>query len=87
MTNLIQKVKNKATKFLSDTRGQLSSKFIGLAVSILILAYTLPMAITALVNANTTGWATDLVAIWDALPVITVLGAFIMIVAYAVLRD
>lgn len=57
---------------------------VGVLVGALLAAYLLPIAIDALVNTSTTGWGSDVVSLWDLLPLIIVLAIFLLFVAWAV---
>lgn len=57
---------------------------VGVLVGSLLAAYLLPIAIDALVDANTTNWGSDVTQLWDLLPLIIVLAIFLLFVAWAV---
>lgn len=57
---------------------------VGLMVAALLAAFLLPIAIDNVSNTSTTGWDTDVITIWDLLPVMIVLAAFLLFVGWAV---
>jgi hypothetical protein len=62
--------------------GGLSNMIIGIAVAGLVASFILPIAISNLFSANTTGWSTDATNMWAILPVVAVLVVVIAFVGY-----
>lgn len=76
-------VKAKIQSFENDEAGKLDTDTVlGLVVGIIAVAVAIPIAIGRLSGANTTGWSTDVIAIWDMLPIFAVLAVLVMIAAY-----
>lgn len=48
----------------------------------LLAAALLPVAIETLIGVNTTTWSTGAVAIWDALPIIILVGVLLGFLAF-----
>ena len=62
-------------KFLKNKKGVTASVVVGIAVALLMVAYLFPIAILAIADANTTGWATVVITIFQTvLPIIAVIG-------------
>lgn len=69
-------------KLESDEAGALEvNTIIGLVVGLIVLAIMLPVALTEIMNVNTTTWDPSVAAVWDLLPVLAVLAGLVMIVA------
>lgn len=74
-------------EFENAEDGQLSvGNIISLVIGLIVLAIMLPVALTELMNVNTSGWDTSVAAVWDLLPILAVLGGLVMIVGYASMR-
>ena len=74
-------------EFEEAADGQLSvGNIISLVIGLIVLAIMLPVALTELMDVDTTGWATSVAAVWDLLPILAVLGGLVMIVGYASMR-
>ena len=64
--------------FMSNKRGNIDiSELIMLGVAFYIIAYILPLGISAVINANTDGWDPTLITIWSIL--FPALGVFVVI--------
>lgn len=68
------------TKFKNDGGMMDTKAIIGLVIGIVILAALLPTAVTALNNANLTGWDATQTAIWGILGLI-ILAVVVMKIA------
>lgn len=80
---VIDKIQYELEKFDSDESGKLDTDTVlGLVVGIIAVAVAVPIAISRLSSANTTGWSSDVVAIWDMLPIFAVLAVLVLIAAY-----
>lgn len=81
---------DKIKEFVAERKGLTESEvaemnpnsIIGLAIAVIVASAVLPSAISTIFNANTTGWSTGAVALWDALPIIVI--AAIVVGFYAV---
>lgn len=60
----------------------MEQKIVGIFIVLLLGAVLLPIAFTAIFNANTTGWDSNTVTIFNLLPIIGVV-AVILILVYA----
>jgi hypothetical protein len=60
------------------TGGQIVTLF----VAVFLMAILLPVAFDQIFNANTTGWDTDTVTIWDLIPLIVVVVIIIGLLAF-----
>lgn len=52
-------------------------------VACLLAAALLPVAVETLIGVNTTTWSTGAVAIWDALPIIILVGVLLGFLAFS----
>jgi uncharacterized Tic20 family protein len=90
----IEKISMKAEsmgiwKFHRDEAGQVDfspSNIIGLVISMLILAILAPVAISELVDVDTSSWSTTTQTVWDMLPIFAVIGFLLMILAPTVYK-
>ena len=74
-------------EFEEAADGQLSvGNIISLVIGLIVLAIMLPVALTELMDVDTTGWNASVAAVWDLLPILAVLGGLVMIVGYASMR-
>ena len=55
------------------------STVIGLAVALLACAILLPIAITQIVNANTTGWGAQDILVWGVLPTAVIVAVLLKV--------
>lgn len=55
---------------------------VGVLVSAILIGALLPVGVDFILDANTTGWGTEVVAIFDLFPLIFVLVPFIAVVAW-----
>lgn len=89
-TTYLKRLEAYLNRFSSDIRavstGGIAGAIIGIAVGALVMAYTLPSAISALFNANTTGWSTDATNMWSVTPVIIILAGFILFVSVVIYK-
>lgn len=56
---------------------------VGILVVAILAANLLPTAITEIVGADTADWPAGAQALWDALPILFVLGLFLIVVFWA----
>jgi len=56
----------------------IEDKLVSLFVGIILTASLLPTAINTIVSTDTTSWGANLTNIWDVLPVIALIGVFLM---------
>lgn len=74
---------NKIKSFENSDSGKLNpDAVLGLVVGLIAMAVAFPIAIDRLSTVNTTGWSSDVVAIWDMLPIFAVLAGLVMVAAY-----
>ena len=76
----------KASTAGRSTGGGIVKTIVGITVGFIVAAALLPTAFTQIYNANTTGWNSAAVAVWNLLPLLGVVGLMIAVVAYAKLR-
>ena len=76
---MFQKVK----QFVQDKRGATSlvNLVITVAISLIVMAFVIPIAMEQFLSANTTGWSSGMTAIWNAIPIFGFL-AFLMAIIY-----
>ena len=76
---MFQKVK----QFVQDKRGATSlvNLVITVAISLIVMAFVIPIAMEQFLSANTTGWDSGMTAIWNAIPIFGFL-AFLMAIIY-----
>ena len=71
--NMFDKAIAKLEKVQMNDKGEMNpNTIIGLAIAVIVASAVLPSAISTIFNANTTGWSTGAVALWDALPIIVI---------------
>ena len=66
--------------------GGLMNLVIGIAVSIIAIAFLIPVAINQFVAANTTGWEGGWVSMWNLIPVMVFFGLVIAVITFAYRR-
>jgi len=76
---MFQKVK----QFVQDKRGasSLVNLVITVAISLIVMAFVIPIAMEQFLAANTTGWGSGMTSIWNAIPIFGFL-AFLMAIIY-----
>ena len=83
----IERAKLLAESFLSDDRGQAASGavdvIVGLTVAGLVAAFLLPVAISEVVNVETTSWSSGASSLWDILDLVIVLAVFLFMITMA----
>jgi len=57
---------------------------IGMAVFLLVIAYVVPIGMTAFTGASTTGWTAQQTQVWNALPTLTFVGLLLAVVFVAI---
>lgn len=66
----------------ADEAGALEvNAIISLVVGLIVLSIMLPVALTEIMDVNTTGWDSSVASVWGLLPVLAVLAGLVMIVA------
>lgn len=66
------------------SRMSMTNKIVNVAIALFVVAFIVPIAVIQFINVNTTGWDTDLLAVWDTLPIIAVVGIFLVILYFAI---
>ena len=57
---------------------------IGIAVFLLVIAYIVPIAMTAFVGADQTGWTAGQTSVWDSIPTLAFVGLLLAVVFVAI---
>jgi predicted membrane channel-forming protein YqfA (hemolysin III family) len=80
-------IKEKLKQMVKNCRGTGEmQKIIGLAISLLIAASIIPVALTNLNQVNTTGWDTTARTLWPLLSIFGVLAVVLIFMRYVTKR-
>ena len=59
---------------------------VGIAVSFFMIAFLLPVAFNQFFGVNTTAWDADVIAVWDALPIIGIVGIIVTLILAFIIK-
>lgn len=60
-----------------------NGKIVQLVIALVLVSALIPMGLTMLVNANTTGWGSSELAMWALIPTIAIIAIFLLILKEA----
>ena len=70
---------NAIAKFLSDQRGEIADRIIGLVIAVSVVAGVIGVAITSITGTDTSGWDASAVTLWGILSLVVVASVVMMI--------
>lgn len=74
----------KVKEFVQDKKGaSLLNLIITVAIALIVMAVLVPVAINEFVSANTTGWNSTWVTVWNIMPIFAFLAFLLAIIALA----
>ena len=66
---------------LENNRGTIAaSSIISLVIALIVLAIMMPIALTEFFLANTTGWDTSVMRLWEIIPIFAIIGIVLAVV-------
>ena len=66
---------------LENDRGTIAaSSIISLVIALIVLAIMMPIALTEFFLANTTGWDTSVMRLWEIIPIFAIIGIVLAVV-------
>lgn len=75
LTVLFARALNFVMRFKLARRGISAASVVGAAIALLLVAYLFPIALLAIADANTTGWVSVVITIFQTvLPIMAVIG-------------
>ena len=79
-------LRNRMINWLNDHRGTgLTALIIEVSISLIVMAFVVPIAMEQFLGANTTGWSSAESSIWNAIPIFAFL-AFLIAIIYIAFR-
>lgn len=65
-----------------NRRGE-TEKIVAMVIALILVAVLIPVAFTQIASANQTGWAASVVSLWGLIPVIAIIGIFLLVLKVA----
>ena len=66
---------------LENNRGTIAaSSIISLVIALIVLAIMMPIALTEFFLANTTGWDSSVLRLWEIIPIFAIIGIVLAVV-------
>ena len=66
---------------LENNRGTIAaSSIISLVIALIVLAIMMPIALTEFFLANTSGWDTSVLRLWEIIPIFAIIGIVLAVV-------
>ena len=66
---------------LENDRGTIAaSSIISLVIALIVLAIMMPIALTEFFLANTSGWDTSVLRLWEIIPIFAIIGIVLAVV-------